>query len=176
MKTDYASIIKRYVMMHQVVNRYTSEQIVRGRIRCPIHHGTDRNMRVYPNSYYCWVCHAHGDVIQFVQSVLGLSFQDAMQRISDDFGLGLPIGAEPSDAERHRLAELNRKIEEHRRLEDARLSDAEDRERLTACRVGLLHQVEIICEQRRPKTPWDEWADDWCEAMRVRTELLEELK
>ena len=109
-------------------------------------------------------------------SGLGLSFQDAMQRINADFGLGLPIGAEPSDAERHRLAELNRKIAERRRLEDARLSDAEARERLAAAWVGLLHQVEIICREKAPKTPWDEWADDWCEAMRVRTELLEEVK
>lgn len=173
---DYAEIIKRLVPMHDVAERYTGQRIVRNRIRCPMHNGTDRNMRIYPKSYYCWVCHAHGDVIQFVMTVLGLSFQDAMRRINADFGLGLPIGAEPSDAERHRLAELNRKIAERRRLEDARLSDAEARERMTACWVGLLHQVEIICEQRRPKTPWDEWADDWCEAMRIRTELLEEVK
>lgn len=174
--TDYTEIIKRLVPMRDVAERYTGEPIRFNRMRCPIHHGKDRNLRIYPKSYYCWVCHAHGDVIQFVMSVLGLSFQDAMQRINADFGLGLPIGAEPSDAELHRLAELNRKIEEHRRLEDARLSDAEARERMTACWVGLLHQVEIICEQRRPKTPWDEWADDWCEAMRVRTLLNEQIR
>ena len=173
---DYAEIIKSTVPMPEVAERYTGQRIVRNRIRCPMHNGTDRNLRIYPKSYYCWVCHAAGDQIQFVQSVLSLSFQDAMRRINDDFGLGLPIGTEPSDAERHRLDELNRKIEERRRLEDARLSDAEARERMTAGWVGLLHQVEIICEQRRPKTPWDEWADDWCEAMRVRTELLEEVK
>ena len=173
---DYAGIIKSSVPMPEVAERYTGQRIVRNRIRCPIHHGSDLNMRIYPKSYYCWVCHAAGDQIQFVQSVLGLSFQDAMRRINDDFGLGLPIGAEPSDAERNRLAELNRKIAEHRRLEDARLSDAEARERMAADWVGLLHQVEIICREKAPKTPWDEWADDWCEAMRVRTELLEEVK
>ena len=173
---DYAEIIKSTVPMPEVAERYTGQRIVRNRIRCPMHNGTDRNLRIYPKSYYCWVCHAAGDQIQFVQSVLSLSFQDAMRRINDDFGLGLPIGTEPSDAERHRLDELNRKIEERRRLEDARLSDAEARERLVACWVGLLHQVEIICREKAPKTPWDEWADDWCEAMRVRTELLEEVK
>lgn len=173
---DYAEIIKSTVPMPEVAERYTGQRIVRNRIRCPMHNGTDRNMRIYPKSYYCWVCHAAGDQIQFVQSVLGLSFQDAMRRINDDFGLGLPIGAEPSDAERNRLAELNWKIEEHRRLEDARLSDAEASERLTASWVGLLHQVEIICREKAPKTPWDEWADDWCEAMRVRTELNEQIR
>lgn len=173
---DYAGIIKSSVPMQDVVERYTGQRPIRNRMRCPIHHGKDRNLRIYPKSYYCWVCHAHGDVIQFVMSVMGLSFQDAMQRIDDDFGLGLPIGAEPSDAERHRLDKLNRKIEEHRRLEDARLSDAEARERMTAGWVGLLHQVEIICREKAPKTPWDEWSDDWCEAMRVRTELNEQIR
>ena len=173
---DYAEIIKSTVPMPEVAERYTGQRIVRNRIRCPMHNGTDRNLRIYPKSYYCWVCHAAGDQIQFVQSVLSLSFQDAMRRINDDFGLGLPIGQEQTELDRKRLAELNRKIAEHRRLEDARLSDAEARERMTACWVGLLHQVEIICEQRRPKTPWDEWADDWCEAMRVRTELNEQIR
>ena len=173
---DYAELIKRMVQMQDVAERYTGEPIRFNRMRCPIHHGKDRNLRIYPKSYYCWVCHAHGDVIQFVMSVLGLSFQDAMERINSDYTLGLPIGQEQTEADRKRLAELNRKIEEHRRLEDARLSDAEARERMTACWVGLLHQVELICEQRRPKTPWDEWADDWCEAMRVRTLLNEQIR
>ena len=173
---DYAELIKRLVSMQDVAERYTGEPIRFNRMRCPIHHGKDRNLRIYPKSYYCWVCHSAGDQIQFVQSVLGLSFQDAMRRINDDFGFGLPIGQEQTELDRKRLAELNRKIEEHRRLEDARLSDAEARERMTAGWVGVLHQVDIICEQRRPKTPWDEWADDWCEAMRVRTELNEQIR
>lgn len=173
---DYAEIIKRLVPMQDVAERYTGEPIRFNRMRCPIHHGKDRNLRIYPKSYYCWVCHAHGDVIQFVMSVCGLSFQDAVKKLNADYDLHLPIGQEQTELDRKRLAELNRKIEEHRRLEDARLSDAEARERLVANRVGLLHQVELICEQRRPKTPWDEWADDWCEAIRVRTELLEEVK
>lgn len=173
---DYAEIIKSSVPMPDVVERYTGQRPIRNRIRCPIHHGSDLNMRIYDKSYYCWVCHAAGDQIQFVQSVLSLSFQDAMRRINDDFVLGLPIGQEQTEADRKRIADLNRKIAERRRLEDARLSDAEARERMTAGWVGLLHQVEIICEQRRPKTPWDEWADDWCEAMRVRTELNEQIR
>ena len=61
--TDYAEIIKRFVPMQDVAERYTGEPIRFNRMRCPIHHGQDRNLRIYPKSYYCWVCHAHGDVI-----------------------------------------------------------------------------------------------------------------
>lgn len=174
--TDYTEIIKRLVPMQDVAERYTGEPIRFNRMRCPIHHGKDRNLRIYPKSYYCWVCHAHGDVIQFVMGVCGLSFQDAVKKLNADYDLHLPIGQEQTEADRKRLAELNRKIEEHRRLEDARLSDAEARERMTAGWVGLLHQVEIICRENAPKTPWDEWADDWCEAMRVRTLLNEQIR
>ena len=173
---DYAGIIKSSVPMQDVVERYTGQRPIRNRIRCPIHHGSDLNMRIYRNSYHCFVCHATGDVIQFVQSVLGLSFQDAMKQLNEDFRLNLPIGEKLPEQSKAQLTELNRKIEEHRRLEDARLSDAEARERMTACWVGLLHQVEIICREKAPKTPWDEWADDWCEAMRVRTELNEQIR
>ena len=173
---DYAGIIKSSVPMQDVVERYTGQRPIRNRIRCPIHHGSDLNMRIYPKSYYCWVCHAAGDQIQFVQSVLGVSFQDAMKRLNEDFRLNLPIGEKLPEQSKAWLTELNRKIAEQRRLDDARLSDAEARERMTACWVGLLHQVEIICRGKAPKTPWDEWRDDWCEAMRVRTELLEEVK
>lgn len=173
---NYAEIIKRLVPMQDVAERYTGEPIRFNRMRCPIHHGQDRNMRIYPKSYYCWVCHAHGDVIQFVMGVCGLSFQDAVKKLNADYDLHLPIGQEQTESDRKRFAELNRKIAEHRRLEDARLSDADARERLVASWVGLLHQVEIICEQRRPKTPWDEWSEDWCEAMRVRTELNEQIR
>lgn len=174
--TDYADIIKRLVPVRDAVERYTSERIVLNRIRCPIHHGQDRNMRIYPKSYYCWVCHAHGDVIQFVMSVYGLSFQDAVKKLNVDYDLHLPIGQEQTESDRKRIVELNRKIAEQRRLEDARQSDAEARQRLQAAWVGLLHQVEIICEQQRPKTPWDEWRDDWCEAMRLRTLLNEQIQ
>ena len=48
--TNYAEIIKRLVTVPEAVDRYTSERIVHNRMRCPIHHGKDRNMRIYPKS------------------------------------------------------------------------------------------------------------------------------
>ena len=40
---------------------------------------------------------------------------------------------------------------------------------------GLLNEVEKICVEERPKTPWDEWKPVWCMAMRLRTELMDEV-
>ena len=171
---DYAGIIKQSVSMPEVVERYTGQRIVRNRIKCPMHNGADRNMRIYPKSYYCWVCHAAGDQIQFVQSVLGLSFQDAMKRLNEDFGLHLPIGEERVDSERlERLDRQNRirMLQEQLEKVDYDLNCIHK-----ANLAGLLNAVEIICQCDAPETPWDEWKPVWCMAMRLRTELMEEVK
>lgn len=171
---DYAGIIKSSIAMHDVVTWYTGQRIVRNRIRCPMHNGTDRNMRIYPKSYYCWVCHAAGDQIQFVQTVLGLSFQDAMKRLNEDYGLHLPIGEERVDSERlERLDRQNRirMLQEQLEKVDYDLNCIHK-----ANLAGLLNAVEIICQCDAPETPWDEWKPVWCMAMRLRTELMEEVK
>ena len=173
--TDYAEIIKSTIPIRDAVERYTGQRIYRNRIRCPIHHGSDYNMRIYPRSYHCFVCHATGDVIQFVQSVLGLSFSDAMKRLNDDFHLGLPIGTERNGTDRARISELNRRIAQRNRAEQLEQIDEKLHGLHIANLSGLLHIVEQICETERPKSVWSEWGAVWCEAMRVRTELRNEL-
>lgn len=174
--TDYAGIIKSSVSMPEVVERYTGQRIVRNRIRCPIHHGSDLNMRIYGKSYYCWVCHAAGDQIQFVQSVLGLSFQDAMKRLNDDFRLNLPIGEKLPEQSKAQLTELNRRNAARLFRERMAQIDADIDGTHKANLAGLLHLIELICADEAP-APWDdEWKPVWCMAMRLRTELMEEVK
>ena len=172
---DYANIIKSSLGMAEVAERYTGQRIVRNRIKCPMHNGADRNMRIYPKSYYCWVCHAAGDQIQFVQSVCGLSFQDAMKRLNEDFGLHLPIGEKLPEQSKAQLSELNRRNAARILAEQMEQIDTELIGLHLANLSGLLNEVEKICAEKRPKTPWDEWREDWCEAMKLRTELMEEV-
>ena len=56
---------------------------------CPFHHGTGPNFSVTPrtNSYYCFVCHAKGDVIGFVRDHLGLDFVEAVKYVADRAGV-----------------------------------------------------------------------------------------
>lgn len=173
--TDYAEIIKSSVPMCDAVERYSGQRIYRNRIKCPVHNGADYNMRIYDRSYYCWVCHASGDVIQFVQSVMGLSFQDAMARLNEDFHLGLPIGTERNGTDRARISELNRRIAERNRAEQLAQIDEKLHGLHIANLSGLLHTVEQICELERPKSVWSDWSMVWCEAVRLRTELRNEL-
>lgn len=173
---DYAGIIKSSVPMQDVVERYTGQRPIRNRIRCPIHHGSDLNMRIYRSSYHCFVCHATGDVIQFVQSVLGLSFQDAMKRLNEDFGLHLPIGEKPEERDKTRLSELNRRNAARLFRERMAQIDADIDGTHKANLAGLLHLIELICADEAP-APWDdEWKPVWCMAMRLRTELRDYIR
>ena len=176
MRIDYAEIIKSSIPMQEVVERYTGQRPIRNRIRCPIHHGSDLNMRIYRNSYHCFVCHATGDVIQFVQSVLGLPFQDAMKRLNEDFRLNLPIGEKLPEQDKARLTELNSR--NAARLFRERMVQIDEAIAGThqANLAGLLHLVELIYAEDAPM-PWDdEWNPAWCEAARVRTLLNEQIR
>lgn len=173
---DYAGIIKSFVPVRDAVERYTGQQIVLNRICCPIHHGKDRNMRIYNRSYHCFVCNATGDVIQFVQSVLGVSFMDAMKRLNEDFNLDLPIGAERSELNRKELEKLNRDIARRQFAERMARIDADIYGRYVADIAGLFHTVSVIIETERPKTADEEWNPVWCMAMRVRELLNEQIR
>ena len=112
---NYAEIIKSKVSVPSVVGRYLSNvKVVHNRIPCPIHNGTDRNLLIHQNHFYCFVCGEGGDVIRLVRHIFGCSFMDALNRINTDFCVGLPLGTKPSDAER---AEMKRSYAERLKKE-----------------------------------------------------------
>ena len=174
-KIDYADIIKSRVSMPEIVARYTSQQIVRNRIRCPIHNGSDYNMRIYRNTYHCFVCHATGDVIQFVRSITGDSFPEALQRINRDFALGLPMDGR-SDLDKAVSEKLQREIAERRIKEMLDDADRAIAGTHAANMAGLLHCTDLIIKRYRPYDRWSRWRSDWCEALRIRTEIAENLQ
>lgn len=176
-RLDYAEIIKARVTVPEVVERYTGQRIIRNRIKCPVHNGSDYNMRIYRNTYHCFVCHATGDVIQFVRSVTGDSFVGAMERLNNDFALALPIGEKPcSDLDKKAIENANREIAQRRIqqiIEDAdALIDGKHKANIS----GVLHEVDIILKRYKPYNGWSKWRDDWCEALRIRAELNEQLQ
>ena len=170
---DYAAVVKSKVSVPSVVEMYLpGVKPVHNRIPCPIHNGTDRNLLLHQDHFYCFVCNEGGDVIRLVRHIFGCDFKTALARINADFNLGLPLGTKPSDAER---IKLKQSYAERLKREQAEQDLAERRERNYLDRLELLRTVEQICTDRAPQTPWDEWEPDWCTAMRLRTELREEI-
>lgn len=173
-RPDYAEIIKSMVSVPEVVERYTGQRIVRNRIQCPVHHGTDYNMRIYRDTYYCWVCHATGDAIQLLRSVTGDTFMGAMQRLNRDFCLDLPLdGSEQKEADRKALEQANRALAERRVREMLDDADTVIAGVYAANIAGLIHDTDLIIKRYAPYNGWSKWRADWCEAIRLR-ELLNE--
>lgn len=57
----------------------------RGFARCPFHSEKTASFRVYDDqSFYCFGCGAHGDVITFVMKIEGLNFPEACKKLDGE--------------------------------------------------------------------------------------------
>jgi DNA primase len=59
---------------------------------CPFHGGEHRNFAVIPRKqiYYCFVCHAAGDVFTFYMKKLGLDYPTAVREVAKKVGIVIP--------------------------------------------------------------------------------------
>ena len=70
---------------------------------CPFHHERTPSCKLYERNYHCFGCGAHGDVIQLVQELFGLTPMQAVRQLNSDFGLGLDASRPPDRAEIDRI-------------------------------------------------------------------------
>lgn len=80
--------------------------------QCPFHSEKTPSCVVYTqnNSFYCFGCHAGGDVITFIMKIEGLQYMDAVRMLAERAGMQVPE-QERGNGEanmRMRLLELNR--------------------------------------------------------------------
>ena len=68
---------------------------------CPFHQGTHRNFSVSPKKqmYYCFVCHAGGDVFNFLTKRLGVDWPTAVRMVADKSGIEVVETRSRRDAE-----------------------------------------------------------------------------
>ncbi|MBX3145498.1 MAG: DNA primase [Gemmatimonadales bacterium] len=59
---------------------------------CPFHGGTHRNFAVVPKKglYYCYVCHAAGDVFTFLMKRFGMDYPTAVREAARRVGIVIP--------------------------------------------------------------------------------------
>lgn len=82
----------------------------RGQLKglCPFHSEKTPSFHVNVDRgyYYCYGCHAGGDVFKFVMETQGLSFGDTLRQLGER--VGIEVGASPQAAkERHDLYRVN---------------------------------------------------------------------
>jgi DNA primase len=74
------TVVGRYLPLRQVGQQY--------RGRCPFHEDHNPSFVVFPatQTFHCFGCQLHGDVIDFVQRKEGLSFREALLHLKQDHG------------------------------------------------------------------------------------------
>ena len=102
---DIKDEIKNIITMQDIINKYGIKH--KGAMfNCPFHKDQNASAKFYRNSFYCFSCNKTGDLIQFVQHLYNLTFQEAMQKINVDFGLGLDNNTK---IDKNKILEIERK-------------------------------------------------------------------
>lgn len=78
--------IKQTVTTRQAAERYGLSVNRSGMARCPFHADHNPSMKV-DDRFYCFGCHATGDVIDFTAKLFGISLKDAAEKLAEDFGI-----------------------------------------------------------------------------------------
>lgn len=114
MKDEILNILN----MQDIINKYGIKQ-KRYMCNCPFHKDNSPSMKIYDKSFYCFSCNRNGDIIQFVQYMFNLNFQEALEKINYDFGLGLRTRNRITKKELEKIkekCELERKQKEQAKI------------------------------------------------------------
>ena len=120
-----------------------------GMCRCPFHPDKTPSMKINETYYYCFGCHATGDVIDFAAKLFDLSPLEAAHRLATDFGIdpNTPVSAAVA-LPRIRQEESQREREGH-------------------CTSVLIEYERLLKSRQQrfaPVQPSDEWVNRFVSA------------
>ena len=140
--------IKQTVTTRQAAERYGLPVNRSGMARCPFHNDHNPSMKV-DDRFYCFGCHASGDVIDFTARLFGISLKDAAKKLAEDFGID-PRPPAQSD------------------IPNCYAGPPRDRERLCICVLrDYLRHLRIWQLRYRPEKPGDPIHPRFAEAMKA---------
>src|SRR5215211_6571227 len=120
--TDMAEIVSAYTDLRRAGTRFTG--------LCPFHDERTPSFSVNPQEklYHCFGCGAGGDVFKFVEEKEGLAFGDAVEALSERYGVEVEREAEDPRAEerRKRRARLGELLERTSAFYTTYLWDSEE--------------------------------------------------
>lgn len=88
-KTDIVSVISRYVKLSQAGKNFKG--------LCPFHNEKTPSFNVSPdlNIYKCFGCSKSGDVINFIEEIENLDFNQALEKLAKEAGVSLEQSNKP---------------------------------------------------------------------------------
>ena len=104
------------VSMKDILYKY-GVKLNKDMFSCPFH-GKDKkpSAKAYDNTFHCFACGITGDTIRFVEKYFNLSFKEAMQKINEDFCLGLDSTAKVDYDKINRIKEERQYKEKQKQL------------------------------------------------------------
>ena len=79
--------VKAHVSMREAAESYGLSVKRNNMALCPFHNDRNPSLLIADDHYHCFACGEHGDVIDFVAKLYGLSLVEAAQKIASDFGI-----------------------------------------------------------------------------------------
>ena len=128
-RDEDVALVKQSVSMKDIAGMYGYEVTRSGFMRCCFHQDTKPSMKIYPKDrgYHCFVCHAGGDVIDFVMKHDGIDFEPAVRKIAGMCGVMLSDGQTSlSNEDRRRIMRQKQKreaAEKERKANQERLKE-----------------------------------------------------
>ncbi len=86
MKTLFQAV-KEAVPVPEAAKRLGLEPGPGGMVRCPFHEDRNPSLKLYPDHYYCFGCHAHGDVIDLLAKLAALRPVESARILAEQFGV-----------------------------------------------------------------------------------------
>ena len=80
-KNDIYDVISQTVQLKKAGNSYIG--------LCPFHSEKTPSCKVNKFQFKCFGCGAKGNAVSFVKQLFNVDFNTAVQKLNDDFGLGL---------------------------------------------------------------------------------------
>lgn len=135
---NYAEAIKEMVDVREVAVRYGVQFNRAGFALCPFHSEKTASFKVKNrHTAHCFGCGITVDAISLTMGLFNLSFLDALERLNEDFGLGLPIGKRSS---------LRDRIEISRRVREIKIRTDERKAKEDALKAKRKELIDLYCK------------------------------
>lgn len=145
--------IKRLVSMREVVSRYNIEIKRNNMCSCPFH-GQDKkpSMMIYKDSFFCFTCHATGDVFTFVQKMDNCDFKTAFYLLGGKYG---------KDHKASKMAEYHAQ-----KAKEKRERERQKKNELVIKNNTYIHATRELAKKYKPLS------DEWCYYMNLHCDAL----
>lgn len=156
---NFYETVKQTVTTRQAAERYGLFVNQSGMARCPFHEDHNPSLKVN-DRFYCFGCHASGDVIDFTARLFGISQKSAALKLAQDFGIDPRPPTQSDIPDFH--AELHPNLEQ--------LCIRVLREYLRLLRIWKVHHRPAV-----PGDPLDDRFVESCQMEDTITDLLHAL-